>query len=156
MAFLDQAFDASTIEPLKPYEPIPAGKYLSQAVNSELRATKDGTGQSLVFELEILEGPHAGRKVWERFNLVNRNPQAVEIAQRSLAAFCRAVGKMNIKDSSELHLLPFIADVKVKPGKDGYGDSNSVRFLPREGAVGQVVPPSSPAAANAMPWKRSA
>ncbi len=155
MAFLDQAFDASSIEPLNTYEPLPVGKYLAQAVNSELRATKDGTGQSLVYELEILEGKYAGRKVWERFNLVNRNPQAVEIAQRNLAAFCRAVGKMNIKDSSELHLIPFIADIKIKPGKDGYGDSNSVRFLPCEGGVGPVAQAPAPAA-NAMPWKRSA
>lgn len=158
MAFLAQEFDASTIETLSPFDPLPMGKYLAQAVGSDLTVTKDGLGQSLVVEIEILEGKYKGRKVWERFNLQNRSKQAVEIAERNLAAFCKAVGKIHIKDSVELHLIPFTADIRIKPAKDGYSESNSVRFLPREdGAPGAPAPAAAVApTANAMPWKRSA
>ena len=40
MAALNQAFDASSVEPAAPFDVIPAGKYLAQIVNSEMRDTR--------------------------------------------------------------------------------------------------------------------
>ena len=130
MANLGTTFDATTIEPAKAYEVLPPGKYLAQIVNSETRVTKDGMGQYLWLEIDVLDGPHKGRKLFDRLNLVNANPQTVEIAQRTLSAICHATGRMQVQDSEELHLIPFIADVQVQPPKNGYGESNKVRYLP--------------------------
>ena len=150
MAHLGTTFDASGIEPNKPFEPLPAGRYVTQIVASEMRPTKDGSGQYLWVELDILEGEFAGRKLWDRLNLVNANPTAVEIAQRTLSAICHAVGRMQVRDSEDLHLIPLLADVKVKPPKDGYDASNSVRYLPlddnrRQPAASRPAPASPPA-----------
>ena len=65
-------------------------------VNSEMRATTDGTGQLLWLELDVLEGAYAGRKLFDRLNLVNANPTTVEIAQRTLSAICHATGLMQV------------------------------------------------------------
>jgi len=100
-----------------------------------MRPTKDGRGQYLFLELDILEGQFAGRKLFDRLNLVNDNPDTVDIATRTLSSICRATGQMQVKDSEQLHLIPLIADVRVRPPKGQYGESNSIRYLPRNAAA---------------------
>jgi hypothetical protein len=144
MANLD--FDASQVEPAEPFSVIPAGKYLCQVVNSEMRPTKDGGGAYLWLELEILDGEFKGRKVFDRLNLENQNQQAVDIARRALSALCHAVGELQVKDSEQLHFKPFVATVRMRPASDGYDASNEVRgYAP---ADGKVVPIAAPAAAK--------
>jgi len=82
-----------------------------------MRPTKDGRGQYLYLELDILDGQFAGRKLFDRLNLVNDNPDTVDIAKRALSSICRATGQMQVKDSEQLHLIPMIADVRVRPPK---------------------------------------
>lgn len=167
MASFAHTFDASTVEPSTGYEVLPAGKYLVQILYSEMRPTRDGFGQYLYLELEILEGPYAGRKLFDRLNLVNDNETAVEIARRTLSSICRAVGQMQVKDSEQLHGIPLIADVRIRPPKGQYGESNSIRYLPRANTpsvpaattapVGATrVAATAPPAANGLPWKRQA
>ncbi|GAB4119049.1 MAG: hypothetical protein Kow00104_01210 [Rhodothalassiaceae bacterium] len=159
-------FDAREVDPIGTYEVIPPGKYLAQIVASEMRATRDGMGQYLWLELDILEGPYAGRKLFDRLNLVNTNPTTVEIAQRTLSAICHACGRMQVRDSEELHLIPMALDVRVKPPKGDYGESNVIRYLPRESAPPATAPVQTqqeapqPAAKPAQgfataPWKRA-
>ena len=113
-----------------------------------MRPTKDGGGQYLWLELDVLEGPLAGRKLFDRLNLVNASAQTVEIAQRTLSAICHATGRLQVQDSAELHLIPMIADVTVKPPKNGYGESNKVHYLPLERGAAAQTRPAAPAAAT--------
>ena len=146
MANLGTTFDASAVDPSTTYEILPPGQYVVQIVRSEMRPTKSGTGQQLVLELDVLEGPQAGRKLFDRLNLVNPNTQAVEIAERTLSAICHATGRMQVQDSEELHLVPMLADVTVQPPKNGYGESNRIRYRPLERAVQPASQPAQPAA----------
>ena len=177
MAIFAQTFDANSVEPSN-FDVFPAGKYLAQIVSSEMRPTKDGRGQYLFLELDILEGPFAGRKLFDRLNLVNDNPDTVDIATRTLSSICRATGQMQVKDSEQLHLIPLIADVRVRPPKGQYGESNSIRYLPRSAAAAPATrapvayasapaPATAPApqpqpatpmapAAGGLPWQRQA
>ena len=165
MASFGHTFDASTVEPTTPFEVFPPGKYLVQLVASEMRPTKDGTGQYLLLELDVLEGPYAGRKLFDRLNLVNANPDTVLMAQRTLSALCRAAGKMQVSNSEQLHLIPIHIDVKVKPPKGQYGESNSIRYLAESApaatpqsmaATMRPGAPANPAVATSasLPWKR--
>lgn len=170
MASFGQTFDASSIEPSSGYDVLPPGKYLAQIVASEMRVTKDGLGQYLYLEVDILDGQYAGRKLFDRLNLINANPDAVQIAQRTLSSICRAVGKLQVSNSEQLHLIPLIADVRVRPPKGMYGESNSIRYLPRNAAPAPAATaptapiaarpvtaaPTSTPAANGLPWKRQA
>jgi hypothetical protein len=166
MARLDETFDATAVEPNKPLEPLPPGRYVVQIVGSEMRPTKDGMGRLLWLELDVLEGAYAGRKLFDRLNLVNANPTTVEIAQRTLSAICHATGRMQVEDSEQLHLIPMIADVKVQPPKNGYDAQNTLRYLPLDS---QPARPAAPAVRSAAlvtsaapvtktgtaPWRRS-
>ena len=170
MAQLGYEFDAETVEPASSRDVIPAGDYRAQIVKSEMVATKDGTGQMLVLELEILSPGIEGRRVWDRLNLHNRNTTAVEIAQRTLSAICRAVGQTRLTDSEMLHYKPMTIKVNVRPaGPDRNGvqrdASNEVRvYSPAAGAaprLASVAPPPSPAPAPVAkpvtpPWRRTA
>lgn len=160
MARLDETFDATTVAPNKPLELLPPGRYVVQIVGSEMRPTKDGMGRLLWLELDVLEGQHAGRKLFDRLNLVNANPTTVEIAQRTLSAICHAVGKMQVDDSEQLHLIPLIADVKVQPPKNGYDAKNTLRYLPLDSqparpAAAAVASPAPVAKTGTAPWRRS-
>ena len=159
MARFDTSFDATSVEPTTAHELLPAGKYRAQIVESEMRVTKNGMGQFLWLMLDILEGEHKGRKMFDQLNLVNPNPTTVEIAQRTLSAICHATGKMHVSDSEELHLIPMTIQVKVKPPKNGYGESNAIAYLPPErGAVARAVKPTpaAPATPAAPPKMASA
>ena len=162
MASFGQTFDASTVEPLGNYEVLPPGKYVAQIIASEMRPTKDGMGQYLYLEIDILEGAARGRRLFDRLNLINGNSEAVQIAQRTLSSICHAVGKLQVSNSEQLHLIPLVADVKVRPPKGQYGESNSIRYLPCSGAATPQMPAAvvaprvaAQAQANAMPWKRT-
>ena len=159
MARFDTSFDATSVEPTTAYELLPAGKYRAQIVESEMRVTRNGIGQFLWLMLDILEGEQKGRKIFDQLNLVNPNPTTVEIAQRTLSAICHATGKMHVSDSEELHLIPMTIQVKIKPPKNGYGESNAIAYLPPErGAVARAVKPApaAPATPAAPPKMASA
>jgi hypothetical protein len=175
MASLNGTFDANAVEPSAPRDIIPPGEYLVQIVESEMADTKRGDGQMLKLTMDILEGPHAGRKLWDRLNLVNPNAQAVEIAQRTLSAICHATGRLQVSDSEQLHFIPLVATVKVRPaGMDKSGVQREAQneiggYKPAGGTARpapapqqqtrQAAPPpaqTKPAATAAPPWRRTA
>ncbi|NBW51494.1 MAG: DUF669 domain-containing protein, partial [Betaproteobacteria bacterium] len=69
-------FNAQTVEPATAYEILPKGKYLCVAIASEMKATKNNTGEYLQITFEIVEGEHKGRKIFERLNIRNANKTA--------------------------------------------------------------------------------
>ena len=56
----------------------------------------------------------------------------MEIAQRQLSAICRCVGVLHPKDSKELHDKPLVISVGIRPAKDGYEESNTIKGFSRE------------------------
>ena len=169
MARFDAAFDAHEVEPLKPFEVLPAGAYRAQIVESEMRVTRDGMGQFLWLMLDILEGQYQGRKLFDQLNLVNSNAKTVEIAKRTLSSICHATGRMEINDSEALHLIPMTIAVTVEPPKNGYGEKNRIRYLapkrddgapraPRQTTAAPASPAPAPLAPpqGATPWRRNA
>lgn len=149
MARFDTSFDATSVEPTTAQELLPAGKYRAQIVESEMRVTKNGMGQFLWLMLDIIEGDYKGRKIFDQLNLVNPNPTTVEIAQRTLSAICHATAKMHVSDSEELHLIPMTIQLKIRPPKNGYGESNAIAYLPSE--RGAAPRPAKPVPAAAAP-----
>ncbi|MCQ4159210.1 DUF669 domain-containing protein [Roseomonas sp. GC11] len=176
MAQLHDTFDATGVAPAAPLELLPPGRYAAQIVNSEMRATRAGNGQYLWLEMDVIEGPHQGRKIWDQLNLVNPSQQTVEIAQRTLSAICHAVGQLQVNDSEQLHFRPLQVTLAVEP------DSRDKHLPPQEqrkqnrvkgyAALGgtppartAAAPPSAPAHAapqrpapgssTTPPWRRA-
>ena len=111
-------FNASEVAPSIGFTPIPAGRYVAVINDSGMRPTKSGNGQYLQLEFEIIEGEHAGRRLWDRLNLENTNPEAVRIARADLSAICHAVNVLTPQDSVELHNIPLVIVVKCKKDQD--------------------------------------
>jgi len=121
-------FNADDVEVVdEDFSPLPSGEYPVIVEESEFRDTKAGDGHYLFLQLSIIDGHGKNRKLFDRLNLDNPNPQAVEISKKQLASLCRAVGKQKITDSSELHDIPVIARVEIRKGSNGYDDSNDIK-----------------------------
>lgn len=181
MAQLPAPFDPSEVpEDERSFDPIPAGDYQMQVIESKIEDTKSGSGQMLTLTLEVIDGPYANRRIWDRLNIQNQNPDAQRIAQRALADLCLQLDLVELADSEELHFKPFWAKVTVQADKSGqYGPSNRVRYsggaaeaqppagqkAPRAAVSAARAPAAAPAArpavgrpgaAGAKPWARAA
>ncbi len=154
-------FDASTVPEQESFDALPEGQYVVIATDSEYKATKNGQGQYLQFTFEVIDGPYKGRKLWARLNLMNKNATAVEIANRELAAICRAVGIIRPNDSAELHNKPILTTVGVELD-DRNRQSNVIKKYESATATaaGSMPPPPQQPAAQpapaAAPWGQPA
>lgn len=149
-------FNAAEIAPATGNEPLPAGEYTMQIVNSDMRQNKNGSGEHLWLEFSILGPTQKGRKFWDRLNLIHDSAKTVEIANRQLSAICHAVGVLAPKDSTELHDRPLRVKIKVSEGRDG-SLQNSATYLAAADAVphvAQATAPAPSASGGAKPWER--
>lgn len=105
---------------------IATGWYEAEITKSMLKETKAKDGKFLSLGFRIINGPSEGRMIWTNLNLINKNPIAVQIAQRNLASICKAVGKDSIEDSTELHGVPIGIMIDVQTGDAKYPDRNNV------------------------------
>jgi hypothetical protein len=168
MAYLGQTINANEIAERNDFSPVPSGSYRVTIIGSEMKKTSRGDGEYLALEMDILDGDHAGRKIFERLNIVNQNQQTVDIAYRTLGEIIRACGKVQVADSEELHGINMLADVIVKPGKPYTKDGQTVqgnpqnevkKYSPASGAgvavAGNQNQQSAPAtAAKKAPWQK--
>lgn len=138
-------FDASTVGDQEEFTVVPEGDYPMIITASEMKATKNGAGEFLQLVLEIIDGPYKGSRVFDRLNLNNPNPTAVDIAQRALGAICKAVGVIKPADSAELHNKPLLAKVTI--GTDSkQRETNEIRRYDPLSAAGFAQQNTTPVA----------
>jgi hypothetical protein len=161
-------FDPNDYEPAGSFEPLPAGKYMVVVSSTEMKDAKikpgqKEAGQYLNVVYDVVDEEFKGRKVFDRFNLVNESEQAVKIANSRLTSLCIACGIMrSLSDTDELKDIPFMLKVKVKRDPTGqYNDSNeAVSYEACEGAAKSAPAAATkktaapPAVKNDKPWKK--
>jgi hypothetical protein len=166
MATIPGGFNAANHEPdMGRPAPLPTGWYTVMITESEMKATKAGTGQYLELTMKVMDGEHNGRLIWDRLNIDNPNPVAVEIANKTLAAICHATNVFELNDSAQLHGIPLQARVVVREASGGYDASNDINGdKAAEGGDTQVAasaptftppaaaPAPAPAAGGTPPW----
>ncbi len=147
-----RGFDATQIDPVTDFDPIPAGKYLAAIISSEMKPTKTGTGSYLELTFQVLDGEYKNRLLWTWLNLDNPNRTAVQIARAELSAICRAVGVLSPNDSTELHNLPLVVNVKCKKRGDTGDLVNEIKgFSAKASPAPNAV---AATAGSAPPWRR--
>ena len=124
-------FDANEHEPFEGFDPIPPETYTAVITESEKKDTRAGDGQYLELVWQIVSGEYEGRLVWQRITLRNPSERAVGFGQRMLSAVCRAIGKMQPQDSTELHGIRCHIRVKIRPGKGDFDDTNEIVCVTR-------------------------
>lgn len=144
------------------FDPLPAGDYDLEIVESDYTANSSGTGMILKTTMQVVGGEYADRKVFHNFNLEHANEKAQDIAQREFAALRRAVGVLNPQDSEELHFKIFKAKIGVEKRKDTGDLHNRIKqFYFEDGgqandnqrpSANDNRPAQQPAASGSRPW----
>jgi hypothetical protein len=108
------------------YEPIPAGSILRVMINTiDDKENTSGTGKNLKPEFEVIEGPYAGRKIWENYSYENPSLKAMEIAWRQIRALAVAV----FGDDAPRALEQFNGRVlKVKTKNETYNEKVNTKI----------------------------
>lgn len=136
--------------------PVPTGTYAVVIDKAEVSHTKSGSGEMIKVQMKILDGqPHAGRVIFDQFNIKNQNPQAVQIGLGQLKGMLKAFGFPNPnKLSSSTELLGLKGQVSVKVEEDqGYAPAARVKgYKPLSNAVQAPGAPIAPAAQGSNPF----
>jgi hypothetical protein len=159
-----RGFNANDVDPHKGFDPIPSGVYTCAIVESTAKPTKNQKGQLLELVVEVLEGPHKGRKVWDNLMLAHaESDKAVEVGLSILSAICRAVGVMQPRDTNELHCRPMRVTIGLKRREDSGDYQNIIRKYEAPAAPivlgqtgdAQAAQAAAPESANPVaPWTR--
>lgn len=150
MAEIDDGFDANDYDS-EEFEPVPGGRYtlISEDEGERVENSKK-TGELLKFKFKIVEGKHAGRVVFEQFNWTHDSDTAQKIGRQRFASYCKACGIAKPRDTKELKGVPFQAEIKAVPAKDGYKARNEVDSYIEKGSSDK----NKKAAKKAAPTKK--
>jgi len=110
------------------FDVLPKGDYTVAITESDAKTTKAGDGYYLKFTLQVLDGEFKGRKIWDQLMIEHSNVLAVKIGKARLGDYCRAAGKNNPQDTSDLHDIAIRVRLKVRKD-DEYGDKNEVQSV---------------------------
>jgi hypothetical protein len=141
-------FDISTYEaPKSGFDPLPAGEYQAIVTDSTMKITKAGTGEYLALSMQIIDGEHSGRKIWENLNIHNPNEDTERFSRENLRSLGLACGFEVLENSDVLNDIPFILVLGVDR-KDP--TRNRVKgYKPMSASSAPTAP-----AAFAKPWER--
>jgi hypothetical protein len=146
-------FDVTSYEPQikSSFEPLPPGDYQAIISDSAIKATKAGTGEYIELTMQITDGKHSGRRIWERLNISNPNKVAEEIARSQLNGLRAALGIAKLESTEQLHDTPFVLSLDIdrkEPTRNrvmGYSSAKTARHTPR------LATAEAPAG---KPWER--
>ena len=171
MATLGFEFDPGAVEPRDNFDPVPAGTYVAEIIESDVVETKSRSGQMVKLTWKISEGDYENRRIFDQINFRNANEVAQRIGQQMLGELCTACGLRGpLDDTEHLHGVPVRIKVAIDPAKDGYEAKNVIkRYSPadeasapaptRQTAQGRApaqaaAQPAKAAAGGGMPWRR--
>ena len=133
-------FDASTVAPQASNGPVPAGTYLAQIIESDVAPLKSGKGTGLKLTLEIIDGQHKGRRIWDNLNIQHEIEETQRIAQGQLSALCHAVNVIKLQDTAALHHKPVHVRVVVREAQGQYQASNNIKGYESAGGARPAAP----------------
>lgn len=109
---------------------IPAGEYKASIAETAIRLSADGSEEVLLLESKLETG--AMIIDWLRIN--SSNSIVREIARKSLAQLCLAVGIEELEDTDDLHGQTLVIRVTTHRG-EGYAPRNRFAYFPLRGAL---------------------
>jgi hypothetical protein len=126
-------FDPNQYEPTH-FDTLPAGDYEVVVVESDLKVPASGGAPYLKLTLQVINGPAQNRKLFHNLSINHAKPDVQQIARGKFSQLCRAIGVPSPRDSSELHMKPVTATVKVKADQNGNPQNEVVGYKPRHAA----------------------
>ena len=150
--------DFNILEPsddeVRTYEPLPDGWYKA-CIASTVRKTSKAGNDYLEVELEITDADHAGRRLWEIYNLWHPSEAPKEIAQRQFSNLVNACGLANCKESDDLIGMHLDVKLKTEAGNGEYQPKNKIAACRTAPGMANQKPAIEATAVNLddPPWK---
>lgn len=150
--------DFNILEPsddeVRTYEPLPDGWYKA-CIASTVRKTSRAGNDYLEVELEITDADHAGRRLWEIYNLWHPSEAPKEIAQRQFSNLVNACGLANCKESDDLIGMHLDVKLKTETGNGEYQPKNKIAACRTAPGMANQKPAIEATAVNLddPPWK---
>jgi hypothetical protein len=91
-----------TAQEIESISDLPPGPYICEITKTDVLKTKQGDGRYVLVVFIIIDGEYKGRKIFQNFNTLNKNPLAVEIGKKHLSLLCNSVGIESFNDTDEL------------------------------------------------------
>jgi hypothetical protein len=145
--------------------PIPAGWYSIEIKDCQLKETTAGGSWYINIRHDVTEEDYNGRIVWGMVTIKNPNkPDMEEWGRAQIGEIMRALGLSTFNDTDLLVGGRCLIRVGIKPPKDGYDASNTVKeWRPLEGVAAMptaprpAIPPTVPqpaatGGAKTPPW----
>lgn len=151
-------FDANSYTPVGgaavTRAPLPKGEYPAIIIDTDIKTTKAGDGQYIELAMQVIDGEHSGRRIWDRLNVSNPNKQAEDIAKAALQSLCLALGVSTLTDTGELHDKPFILQLDID--RKDPTRNRVMAYLPplTAGAAAMAASRQAPAAPSKKPWEK--
>jgi len=108
---------------------LPTGIYNMQAISAEVKETANKKGNFIAVEYKVMDGEHSGKVVIDRFNIVNTNPEAVDIGKNQLKTMITAGGYANpnlLSDTNDIVGLKFRLQLEEVANKWTNNDGQEV------------------------------
>lgn len=112
------------------HSPVPPGEYGAKIVKTEVRKTKDGTGQYINIEFALVgQKGLAGKRVFEKINIKNKSEKCVQIGLGQWKSLLKVLNMSpdSVQDTSQIHGQLVGMKVIVEDKNDSYGPSNRVK-----------------------------
>lgn len=156
------SFNSADVPAEEKLAPIPVGWYKAMITDSDVKPTSGGNGIRVNLQLKVIDGPYAGRVIFDGINHTNPNETAQKIGRARISAYCVATGIASFQDTQQLHGVPVEIRVKIEKDSSGqYDDRNgvsAVRAIGSAGPAGNTTiaqpghpAPSAPAGFNQRP-----
>jgi len=152
---LNEAFTLASLPTSnRTYDVVPAGWYVAQITDAEVKQTKSGTGEYIKIRYDI-QGPTSQRRVvFGNLNVKNANPAAEKIGRQQLGDIMRSVGLSAVTDTDQLLGTTMQIKIDIRDSEQ-YGPSNEVKAWKALAAGMAPAPAVKPPASNAKtspPW----
>ena len=136
------------------FELIPAGDYVAQIVEVDIRQPKSGDGHMLAFTWKICDGEYENRQIWQTLCYQHSNTQTQDIARKMLKDICVALGiTEHVTDPEVFKFKPARVRISIEVDKYGqYDDQNRIkRVRPLTEADAEAAEAESATAASSTP-----
>ena len=142
-------FEVIELDTRRDFEPLPAGWYGASIFETEEKISKAGN-KYLNVTFEITNADHAGRRVWQHYNVYYPDLEKQARARQECHKLSTALGFANIPANSE-DMLDIHLDIllKIEEGSGGYGPKNKVTGY-------RSAPSPKPPVANTAPLPKAA
>ena len=108
-------------------EPMPTHDAMIKIRSAKVGKTKAGA-ETVLMELQVMSGEHAGRHLWHRLYGTGSHATAIKISNSIKSKIARAT-KLEIPTISDITKaadIPMLARIKHKPGTNGFPAQNEI------------------------------